>query len=293
MESLEQEIAKLSLGETKHGSIGEKTQHLLAGRHKPKTEVCGSKGLDAILGLISWNYKHESSKAGLGGSEKTKNALKILVEDDSVDIFSMQELLWTKNLHDQIYGKEVKSGKPYEFSVIHTFDESGFYFNSSMLKCEKISHAETPETNKDTFEFAWNNRVCIGKFTYKAENHGELEFYGVSYHGPHKVGNHKKEDFRRKLFERIRNLQETRYQSPFFITGDFNMDIQNLKVQDLKITLPDEPKRDPIDFMCVLNTNKSQWEVSLHECVYEKVEPYEGASTHPPIFAYLGFKRKL
>ncbi len=60
-----------------------------------------------------------------------KNFLFLWRMDESRDIFAIQQLLCPNDFH----GKSEKS-MYHEFNVIHTFDESGFYFNPSLKKMQ-------------------------------------------------------------------------------------------------------------------------------------------------------------
>lgn len=303
MNQLAQKTSNLSLEERKEPTTNKKQcskeekDSLKTSKPKGKGEVLAITGFDEILGLLSWNYKHETKKIGKNGTDNTKAALIKLLDDVSIDIFSMQELLWGETMEVHIPRPNDKfSADPINFEIIKTAKESGFYYNSSELACEKIDHVLNPTIEKETFDYAFNTRTCIGKFTYLSTKYGPLVFYGVSYHGPkNKLKDSSRQEFTRQFFQRIREMQESTYRAPFFITGDFNTNIEKLETEGLRVFQPNDPEdeiKKPIDFVCIFNTEHSPWRISISECSYEHIEKYEGASTHPPIFSYLVFKHR-
>lgn len=265
-----------------------------------------TRGYDHVFGLLSWNYKHDGS-AGSGGTEKTKERVRKLLDDVNIDIFAMQELLWRNAEEIHIGRKNDKFGMNQKeiFDLIFTGKETGFMFNSSMFKCEKWNHVQENTIDETTFEGVWNTRTCIGKFTiphakrFKEKDY-DLVFYGVCYHGPKKKAKKdKKKEFIEEFFKRIRMLQTSKWFSPVFIVGDFNYDLENIEFDYLRIVMPDnskiseskdQKKNENIDFACVMDYPYSPWKIDLCDCTYEAVEYYQGISNHPPIFAYLSFK---
>jgi endonuclease/exonuclease/phosphatase family metal-dependent hydrolase len=261
-----------------------------------------SIGYEHAFGLLSWNYKHDTTKAGKGGSDLTKKAAESLLDDVSIDIFAMQELLWTHGTERHIRRQNDKFGEITEtFKVISTGKESGFYFNSSQLMAEKVNHVKVETIEKNTFEGVWNTRTCICKFTCTTTG---LVFHVVTYHGPNKVGDLKKEEFAFNFFKRVQEFQnEGQDQTPFFIAGDFNLNIQESKkiekIPGLAIAYPHDSQlegaptktKDVIDFVSVFNAKNSKWKGNLFGTDYERVEHYQGVSTHPPIFTYLAFRK--